>query len=161
MTERDELADVIADFQACGSCAGPERCGACLEEADAILAAGYRKSSAPDALEATKDALRIALRTAADFRARAERAERELEQAVATYAQAEENLRRPQEPRTVTTAAELDALPMGSVVLDDLLVTYSKPYNAGNFWLMVGDEERHPAEHVFLPATVLHEGGAA
>ncbi|MGN6722769.1 MAG: hypothetical protein ACTHJM_09165 [Marmoricola sp.] len=62
-------------------------------------------------------------------------------------------------PAVVTTAEELDALPTGSVVLDDLLITHSKPYNALNFWLRVGFEEHFTADDIALPATILHVGG--
>jgi hypothetical protein len=60
--------------------------------------------------------------------------------------------------RTVTSFEELDALGYGFVVRDDYGIVYAKPFNNGNFWLMVGDHEHHPAEHILLPATVLHEG---
>lgn len=61
-------------------------------------------------------------------------------------------------PRTVTTVEELDALPIGSVVLD----------RSGKAWHSLGTREwwvggvtirgGHPRE--LLPATVLHVGGA-
>jgi hypothetical protein len=60
--------------------------------------------------------------------------------------------------RTVSSAEELDALGYGFVVRDDYGIVYAKPFNKGNFWLMVGDHEHHPAEHILLPATVIHEG---
>lgn len=42
--EREVLAEVVAEHQGCSSCASaPPYCGACLAEADAILAAGYRR----------------------------------------------------------------------------------------------------------------------
>ena len=43
--EREALAILIADFNSCGSCASaPPFCSACQGEADAILAAGFRRS---------------------------------------------------------------------------------------------------------------------
>lgn len=38
-SERDQLAAVIADYQACGHCTG--QCAACQEEAAAILASDW------------------------------------------------------------------------------------------------------------------------
>jgi len=47
-SDRDALIEVIAECQACGSCAGaPDHapwCKACQEEADAILAAGFSRT---------------------------------------------------------------------------------------------------------------------
>jgi hypothetical protein len=60
-------------------------------------------------------------------------------------------------PRQVTTAAELDVLAYGNVIRDDYGIVYAKPYNKDNFWLMVGDHERHPSAHILLPATLIRE----
>lgn len=44
MSAREELATVVAEDQACGSCSAERHhCEECLRTADAILAAGYRK----------------------------------------------------------------------------------------------------------------------
>lgn len=68
------------------------------------------------------------------------------------------------EPETVTTAAELDALPVGSVVLDPFaavctrVTTGMEPFDWRRVTTAVkGGEHRHAP---YLPATVLHRGGA-
>ncbi|MEW1813253.1 hypothetical protein AB0284_21430 [Pseudarthrobacter phenanthrenivorans] len=63
-------------------------------------------------------------------------------------------------PRTVTTAAELDALPVGSVILDADQGPWQKV--APTYWAFPDSTSwygsQHIAENDFLPATVLHEG---
>lgn len=66
-------------------------------------------------------------------------------------------------PRTITTTEELDALSVGSVVLDRLDICYrlyNDPAHKEPVWCVVG--ELAPSRpHGWLPATVLHEGNAA
>ena len=64
-------------------------------------------------------------------------------------------------PRTVTTAEELDALPVDSVVGDWIGRVYQKDAEeeAPEFpwWMTPGDQRRYPAKRITLPATVLYE----
>ena len=67
-------------------------------------------------------------------------------------------------PRTITTAEELDALPVGSVVRTDFGCTVEKDCDFGSgkeFWSNVGSEDRRNSGHIALPATVIHEGDEA
>ena len=59
------------------------------------------------------------------------------------------------EPRTVNTVEELDALPVGSVVLDAVLAVCEKDHGREP-WLIAGSDERDVSTQLFLPATVLH-----
>lgn len=67
-------------------------------------------------------------------------------------------------PRTITTIAELEALPFETIVLDaedDHMKRVSNG-EGGAYWERFGDTWTYPAEDVCLPATVLHvptEGG--
>ena len=65
-------------------------------------------------------------------------------------------------PRTVTTAEELDALPVGSVLNTDTGAweKASDPDDADDitFWLQAGNRRWNPSRDVTLPATVLYEG---
>lgn len=65
-------------------------------------------------------------------------------------------------PCTITTAEELDALPVGSVVLDRLDICYrlyNDPAHKEPVWCVVG-ELAPSSPRGWLPATVLHEGQA-
>ena len=67
-------------------------------------------------------------------------------------------------PRTITTAEELDALPVGSVVRTDFGCTVEKDCDFGSgkeFWSNVGSEDRRNSGHIALPATLIYQGGAA
>ena len=68
-------------------------------------------------------------------------------------------------PRTVTTAAELDALPVGSVVLDKDGDPWQSIRNSGLWWCTdPGIEYGFEATELlndFGPATILHEGPTA
>jgi len=59
-------------------------------------------------------------------------------------------------PRTITTTEEVDALPNGSVVLDHTGDVLKR--STHRVWLSTDEED---ATYVVLPATVLHEAGAA
>ena len=68
-------------------------------------------------------------------------------------------------PQQVTTAEELDALPVGSVVLSDPYRHHSHGYpvafqrwDTGNWHRGGRSSDTHP--DYILPATVLHVGGA-
>ena len=62
-------------------------------------------------------------------------------------------------PRVVTTVAELDALPIESVVRCRRTATYEKfPDEDGlSFWMMIGHQGMFASRVIALPATVLHE----
>jgi hypothetical protein len=64
-------------------------------------------------------------------------------------------------PRAITTAEELDGLPVGSVVNTDAGAweKASDPDDADDitFWLQAGNRRWNPSRDVTLPATVLHE----
>jgi hypothetical protein len=66
-------------------------------------------------------------------------------------------------PRTITTAEELDALPVMSVVLDRLDICY-RLYRDTAYrepvWCVVG-ETSPSSPHAWLPATVLYEPKSA
>jgi hypothetical protein len=65
-------------------------------------------------------------------------------------------------PRTITTAEELDALPVGSVILDPIGLSLHK--NAFTGWCASNGAKEITADmlaHESLPATVLHEGAAS
>lgn len=63
-------------------------------------------------------------------------------------------------PRVVTNAAELDALPEGSVILcndgDD-----SAQAAGGGYWYLWGGDIALESAEIATPATVLHEGDAS
>lgn len=67
-------------------------------------------------------------------------------------------------PRTITTVEELDALPVESIVRDDLGFTYDKWWDEDgseyNWWATTGDRREYSSKKIALPATVLHEGQA-
>jgi hypothetical protein len=68
----------------------------------------------------------------------------------------------PRMRRTIATVEELDALPVGSVVLDRLDICYRlyhDPAYREPVWCVVG-ETSPSSPHAWLPATVLHEGPA-
>jgi len=122
MSERDELADLLAKHEDCAFSASGVlvcTCGTAMQpneaqwdlanlaghQADTLLAAGYRR------------------------------------------------------PRTVTTEAELEALPKGSVVLDSYGSAMKKD---GHYWFDASSYDMpmtalYIYENDFLPATVLHE----
>ncbi|AYN58875.1 hypothetical protein PP634_gp49 [Arthrobacter phage Richie] len=64
-------------------------------------------------------------------------------------------------PRTITTAEELDALPIGSVLITDAGAweKVSDPDDADDitFWLQAGNRRWNPSRDVTLPAVILHE----
>ena len=66
----------------------------------------------------------------------------------------------PAKPRTVTTAAELNALPVGSVVLDSEPCVMVKGWNDGR-WQIAGSLSLFDSADTEFPATVLHEGAAS
>ena len=62
-------------------------------------------------------------------------------------------------PRTVTTVEELDALPLGSVILDQVGLSLHR--NAFTGWCSSNGAKEIPMDMLMqeaLPATVLHEG---
>ena len=59
------------------------------------------------------------------------------------------------QPRTITTAEELDALAHGSVVLDASTATATKL--DADYWEVAGFASHFRPEAVALPATVLYE----
>lgn len=62
-------------------------------------------------------------------------------------------------PRTITTAEELDALPLGSVILDQVGLSLHR--NAFTGWCSSNGAKEIPMDMLMqeaLPATVLHEG---
>lgn len=64
------------------------------------------------------------------------------------------------ESETVTTAAELDVLPEGAIILDGdhdvMFKVWGKPANRSDFWSFLGNEHEAP---VHLPAAVIYRGG--
>lgn len=65
--------------------------------------------------------------------------------------------------RTITTVEELEALGEDSVVVakDKNVLTKARDGNYALHWWNAGDTEPWKASEITLPATVLHEGGAA
>jgi len=57
------------------------------------------------------------------------------------------------EPREVTTVAELDALPSGSVVLSEVGGIWEQWRR--NDWRETGSQMRHQSDDIALPATVV------
>jgi hypothetical protein len=68
-------------------------------------------------------------------------------------------------PRTITTAEELDALPVESVVRSDMGNVYVKDYDLDDpsaiWWVTAGAVSEFPSISISLPATVLYEPEAA
>jgi len=62
--------------------------------------------------------------------------------------------RESRKPRTITTAAELDALPVGSVVLDADRDAWQM--RGDGDWAMVGCEAAYPSSHVFSDTEMRH-----
>lgn len=60
-------------------------------------------------------------------------------------------------PRVVSTVAQLDALPVGSIVMDRFGSAFQN-FDAGSWWMGAGDELSSPQSAV-IPATVLWVGG--
>jgi hypothetical protein len=66
-------------------------------------------------------------------------------------------------PYTVTTAAELDALPIGSVVRSSNGTVYERDHvktNPGDttWWIETGSDRDHQSSSISLSATVIYEG---
>jgi len=65
-------------------------------------------------------------------------------------------------PRTISTVEELDALPVGSVVITKLSEVISKRSEPDgelqSWWAMAGTSEYFQSKELPFPATVLHEG---
>ena len=63
--------------------------------------------------------------------------------------------------RTITTAEELDALPVGSAVGDSAGFLYERYADDEdpkfNYWFIPGDRRPYSTRRIALPATVLHE----
>lgn len=66
-------------------------------------------------------------------------------------------------PRTITAAEELDALPDGVLILTEQGGYWEsiKRIDGMNWWHEPGRSSVTRSEDLTLPATVLHEGGAA
>ena len=64
-------------------------------------------------------------------------------------------------PRTITTAEELDALPVESVVMSNMGNVYVKDFDLDDpsaiWWVTAGAVSEYPSISITLPATVLHE----
>lgn len=62
-------------------------------------------------------------------------------------------------PRTISTVAELDALPPESVIQSDAGLIYEKYADEDgreyDYWLLPGEQRPQPATKIDLPATVL------
>lgn len=71
-----------------------------------------------------------------------------------TYTPSDAHERESRRPRVITTAAELDALPTGSVVLDADGDSWQKKRT--DRWAMVGIECLYSADHVFSDTTGNH-----
>lgn len=64
-------------------------------------------------------------------------------------------------PEALTTIAQLDALPVGSVIRDnegDVLKSYARTKNQANAWMAIGGPCRFLSDEIPLPATLLGLG---
>jgi hypothetical protein len=156
MSDRDELADILMSDELVTGTAGWDGRDYALAEADAILAAGYRKIFC--GLSNVKDPTE---REAAEAWMRwANLAINDEIGAIGAMKQmlAELGYRK---PRTITTAEELDALPQDAVVRDadrcvfdrDHIIDESHPLR----WHPAGVAVDVGSEFIALPATVLYE----